>query len=128
MLRVSPLDGDPWDVAVSAPNWWRTPDPSVIAVISEYTGYLLDVVRRRVVVAVPNVDRAREDELHGQLLMTGDVDVVAVTPEGIRWTARESVGGDLKVEAVHVDRIVVSHLGEGPRAELTLDPATGRRL
>jgi hypothetical protein len=100
-----------------------------VAVISGDDGYLLDVVERRVVHRFAGVNRIREDELHGQLLMSTGRELFAVAEDGIRWRSDVAGRGDLKVDAVHRDRILLSdHGGPARRVELAVDPTTGAAL
>jgi hypothetical protein len=134
VLQFTPVgDGgiaaEPWDVAVGSPGWWRTPVAAWVAVISGDDGYLLDVAGRRVVERFPGVNRIREDELHGQLLMSTGRELFAVGEGGIRWRSPIAGRGDLKVDAVHRDRILLSdHGGSARRIESAVDPGTGARL
>ena len=136
MLRFTLVDAgadveprEPWDVAVGSPGWWRTPVATWVAVVSQDDGYLLDVAERRVVERFAGVNRIREDELHGQLLMSTGGKLFAVGEGGIRWHSEAAGRGDLKVDAVHRDRILLSdHGGPARRIELALDPATGTLL
>ncbi|MEO8261932.1 MAG: hypothetical protein ABI566_05115 [Pseudolysinimonas sp.] len=99
MLRITPLDGQPWDVAVGAPNWWRTPVPTEIAFISDGHGFVVDVVTHEVRVDVPGVIRITEDERHDLVLLIEDGVMTAVGPHGIRWRSDLAIG-DLKVRAI----------------------------
>ncbi|HTL40331.1 MAG TPA: hypothetical protein VL294_02525 [Pseudolysinimonas sp.] len=137
VLRFTPVDGggadgvagSPWDVAIGSPGWWRTPVATWVAVISGDDGYLLDVAERRVVERFPEVNRIREDELHGQVLMSTGSALFAVGEGGIRWHSQVAGRGDLKVDAVHRDRILLSdHGGPARRIELAVDPETGATL
>lgn len=126
VLRITPVDGQAWDVAVGAPNWARMPHPDWIALISFDAGYVLDVRQRRVVHSVAGVIRIREDELHGQVLLSTGVDLIAIGAEGIRWRADRLGRGDLKVDAVERDRLVLSeYLGDAERSAFAVDPLTG---
>ncbi|MGN6501348.1 MAG: hypothetical protein ACTHKX_00390 [Pseudolysinimonas sp.] len=139
VLRLTPIAGGaageaaaqgvPWDVAVGSSGWWRTPVGAWVAVVSGDEAYLIDVIARRVVERFPGVNRIREDELHGQLLMSTGSELFAVGDHGIRWRSEVAGRGDLKVDAVHRDRILLSdHGGPARRIEIAVDPGTGARL
>jgi hypothetical protein len=127
VLRITPADGDPWQIALGTPGWRRTPDPSVIAFLSPYSGYLADVVERRVTLEVSGIDRVFEDEIHDLVLFAGG-GLVAARRDRIVW---ESYGswGDPKVERIQQDAIVCSvYDGTAHRPQVRIDPRDGSLL
>jgi hypothetical protein len=127
VLRLTPADADPWDIAIGEPGWSRGPVASWVAFISEGTGYICDVIGRRVVHEVPVTLRIAEDQLHDLLLFAADAGLTAVGPGGVEW-ANPGPWADLKVERIAPDAIVCSRYDTPHRAELRLDPATGSLL
>jgi hypothetical protein len=129
ILRLTAPGAPPWDIAVGAPNWWRTPIPTAIAFISDWTGYLVDVVERRILVEEPGVIRVRQDERNALLLLLTDVSMTAVGVDGVVWTSERFVLDDLKVIAIDDRGIVCTGYdgGEFP-SEFVVDPATGKVL
>lgn len=127
VLRLTAPGATPWDIAVGAPNWWRTPIPTAVAIISDWIGYLVDVVERRVLVEVPGVVRIREDERHDLVLLITEGDLTAVGPRGVVWRSERIASDDLKVVAIDDRGIVCTGYdgGEFP-TEFVVDPATGR--
>lgn len=126
VLRVTARDAAPWDIAVGAPKWWRTPIPTAIAFISDWRGYVADVVEQRVLVEVPGVIRIREDERNDLLLLITDTDLTAVGPDGVRWQSEQLAYNDLKVVAIDDRGIVCTgHDGGVFPSEFVVDPANG---
>lgn len=127
MLRLSHPDAVPWDVAIGEPGWARAPIATWIGFVSESTGYLADVVGRRVVHEVAGAIRTAEDELHDLVLFAGD-GLTAVGPDGIAWV-NPGPWVDLKVERIGPDAIVCSVLTQQPvRPEIRIDPCDGSLL
>lgn len=127
ILRVTPPDAAAWDIAIGAPNWWRSPVSTQIAFISEWRGYLADVVERRVVGSWDAI-RVSEAELHDLVLFCAPESIVAVGRDGVAWETGVLVDDDLKVDAVHRDAIRCSGWRDDRRVEFALDPATGALL
>jgi hypothetical protein len=129
VLRLTAPASAPWDIAVGAPNWWRTPIPTAIAFISDWAGYLVDVVERRILVEEQGVVRIRQDQQHGLVLLIRPYDMTAVGPEGVAWHSDQIAGDDLKVVAIDDRGIVCTGYdgGEFP-SEFVVDPATGKVL
>jgi len=125
VLRVTAPDAAPWDIAIGAPNWWRAPIASAIAFVSDGTGYLVDVVSRRVLVEIPDAVRVREDERHELLLFATSVGLTAVGRHGVAWQT-SGAWPDLKVERIEADAIVCSiHDGTPRRGEVRFEPGKG---
>jgi hypothetical protein len=118
---------EPWDIAIGAPNWWRTPISTAVAFISDWTGYVVDVAERRVLVEVPGVVRVRQDAHHDLILLITQTSLTAVGAAGVAWTSPELASGDLKVVAIDAGAIHCTGSGGGylPSA-FTVDPVTGR--
>ncbi|MEO5922148.1 MAG: hypothetical protein ABIQ01_13495 [Pseudolysinimonas sp.] len=127
VLRLSPRGAPSWDIAIGAPNWWRTPIPTAVAFISDWTGYVVDVVERRVLVEVPGAARGREDERHDLLLLCTEGVLVAVGAGGVAWRSEEIAYDDLKVVAINDRGIVCTGYdgGELP-SEYVVDPTSGQ--
>lgn len=96
MLRLTSPDAEPWDLAIGAPNWWRAPSPTVIALISDGTGYLVDVAERRVLFEEAGVTRIREAEQSGLLLMCTARELIALDADGVAWRTVGLAVDDLK--------------------------------
>ena len=129
MLRITPTEGAAWDVAVGQAGWARTPNPAHIAVLSDYTGFVLDVVEHRVVVERVGTIRITEDERHDLVLLVRETDVTAVGHDGIRWSSDRLAWDDLKVVAIESDRIVLTgYLGDFTHDRVAIDPRDGRQL
>lgn len=129
MLRITPVDGEPWDIAIGTPGWARTPDPRAIAVISDLHGYVLDVVDRRVIFEGYPVIRVTEDERHDLLLLVGFTDLTAVGRGGVVWTTERLALDDLKVVAIRDDVIICTGTSlESLAAEIVIDAVTGAKL
>jgi hypothetical protein len=111
VLRVTPVGGEPWDLAVGLPNWWRTPRATAIAFLSDGVGWVVDVAERRVLVRVAGAIRVFEAELAGLVLFTNGVDLTAVGSEGVVWNARDVVPADLKVLRADAEQATVSGYG-----------------
>lgn len=127
MLRITPPGGEPWEIALGTPGWRRTPDASVTAFLSQHSGYLADVVERRVTLEVPGIDRVFEDELHDLVLFAGG-GLVAARRDRIVWETRGS-WEDPKVERIQPDAIVCSvYDGTAHRPEVRIDPRDGSLL
>ncbi len=133
ILRVTAPDAEPWDLAIGAPGWWRHPDARALAFISDWTGYVVDVVARRVLVEQAGVARMWEAEQSGLLLMCTAGDLIALDAEGVAWRSDGLVVDDLKVVATNRERILcrgLTHDGvaTGIASEFSVDPATGALL
>jgi hypothetical protein len=126
VLRVTAPGAPPWDFAIGAPNWWRTPIPTAIAFISDFAGYVVDVVERRVLVEVPGAVRVREDERHDLVLLMTEGDLTAVGHAGIEWQSHGVAYDDLKVVAIDDRGIHCTGYdgGEFP-SRFLIDPASG---
>ena len=127
VLRITPPGSPAWDIAVGAPNWWRSPSPAAIAVISDGAGYLLDVVERRVLFDIDDVTRVREDHLHDLLLFATGSGLVAAGANGIVWRD-DGFWPDLKVKRIERDVIMCTVLTQDGRDEIRFDPRDGTRL
>jgi hypothetical protein len=133
ILRVTAPGHPSWDIAIGAPNWWRTPMPTAIAFISDRTGFMAQVVERRVIGEHYGVTRIWEAEESDLLLMVSDTGITAVGADGIAWVSPRLAWDDLKVIRSDPERIVCrgfitsADLG-GPHSEITIDPRTGRQL
>lgn len=127
MLRLGAPGAPPWDIAIAAPNWWRTPNPKAIAFISDSTGFVVDVPARRVLVEVPGAVRIRQDAHHDLILLLTQSEMTAVGPDGVAWQSGRLASADLKVVSIDQDRIVCTGYdgGEFP-VEIIVDPATGK--
>jgi hypothetical protein len=127
VLRVTAPGAPSWEFAIGVPNWWRTPIPTAIAFISEWSGYIVDVVQRRVLVEVPGAVRIRQDERHALILMITEGSLTAVGPQGIAWRSENIAAYDLKVVAIDDRGIVCTGYdgGEFP-SEFVVDPAGGK--
>jgi hypothetical protein len=129
VLRITPNDGEPWDIAIGTPGWARTPSPTTIAVISDLTGCVLDVVERRVVFSAYPVIRITEDERHDLLLLVGFTSLTAVGRDGVAWTTEPLALDDLKVVAIREDVIVCTGTSlEYLADEIVVNAVTGARL
>ncbi len=119
----------PWDIAIGAPNWWRTPIPTAIALISDGTGYVVDVTERRVLVEVPGAIRVRQDALHDLILLITQSEMTAVGPDGVAWQSGRLAAADLKVVAID-DRGIVSTGYDGGElpSGFIVDPANGKAM
>lgn len=127
VLRVTAPGADPWDIAVGSPGWWRTPIPTAIAFISDWRGYLVDVVTRRVVFDIAGVVRIREDQRHDLLLMVTEGHIVAIGRAGIAWTTEPVADDDLKVVSIEADGIVCTgYVGGMFPQRIVIDPLTGQ--
>lgn len=133
MLRITPVDGpssgaEPWDVAVGQAGWSRTSNPAHIAVLSDWSAYILDVRERRLVFTTPAA-RIREDERDGLLLISDQSSIIAFGHDGVVWDSGRVALDDLKVVGFDGRGIVCTGYdgGELP-TEIVLDPATGRRV
>jgi len=127
VLRLVAPGSPPWDVAIGAPNWWRTPIRTAIAFISDWTGYVVDVAERRVLVEVPGAIRVRQDVQHDLILLITEGDITAVGSSGVVWTSEGIAYGDLKVIAIDEHRIVcIGYDGGELPSEFVVDPATGK--
>ncbi len=126
VLRVAAPGSQPWDIAIGAPNWWRTPIPAAIAFLSDWSGYVVDVVTRRVVVEVPGAVRVREDERNDLVLLITEGAITAVGPGGVAWRTADIARDDLKVVAIDDRGIHCTgyHGAEFPSSFL-VDPADG---
>jgi len=127
ILRLTAPGAPAWDIAIGRPNWWRTPISTAIAFISDWTGYLADVVERRVLVEVPGVARIREDERDDLVLLITQTGITAVGAGGLAWQTDGIAWNDLKVVAIDDRGIVCTGYdgGELP-SEFVVDPATGK--
>jgi hypothetical protein len=87
---------------------------------------VVDVASRRVLVEVPGAVRVRQDAHHDLILLITTTDMTAVGRSGIKWQTEQIATDDLKVVAIHADRIVCTGYdgGEFP-SEFNVDPATG---
>jgi len=129
ILRITPLDGEAWDVAVGKAGWARTPNPHAIAVLSDGHGLVLDVVERTVLVDVEPVVRITEDELHDLVYLVGFSAISAVGHDGIAWSTGRLALDDLKVVRIEPERIVCSgSFGEPLPSEVVVDPRDGTRI
>lgn len=129
ILRIIPADGPVWDVAVGTPTWWRAPHPSGLAVLSDGSGYLVDVREHRVLVEVPGAIRIREDERHDLLLFATHTELTAAGADGIVWRSGDVVDADLKVVGIDGRGIVCTgRIGAELAAEVVLDPRDGSRV
>jgi hypothetical protein len=127
VLRLTSPGTEPWDIAIGAPNWWRTPIPTAIAVFSDATGYVIDVITRRTLVEVPGAIRVRQDALHDLILLLTEDAITAVGPTGVAWESDRMGYEDLKVVAIDTGRIVcTSYVGADFPAEFIVDPASGK--
>ncbi len=90
---------------------------------------MVDVASRRVLVEVPGAVRVRQDAHHDLILLITPTDMTAVGRSGIAWQTEQIAIDDLKVVAIHDDRIVCTGYdgGELP-SSFALDPASGRRV
>ena len=126
VLRLTPVDGEPWDVAIGAPNWWRAPNPSAIAFISDWRGYVVDVVTHEVLVEIPGVTRIRPDQRDGLLLLATNTSLTAVGIDGIAWQTDDIARGDIKVVRIDKRGIVCSGVVDDVLpAQFVIDPLTG---
>ncbi len=127
VLRLVAPGAEPWDIAIGAPNWWRTPISTAIAFISDWTGYVVDVAQRRVLVEVPGTVRVRQDAHHDLILLITPTDMTAVGRDGIAWQTGQLALDDLKVVAIDADRIVCTGRqgGDLPSA-IVIDPGNGK--
>jgi hypothetical protein len=128
VLRITPDGAPSWDVAVGQAGWARTPNPAHIAVISDGSGYLLDVAERHVVFEEPGVIRIAEDELHDLVVFITDTDLIAYGRDAELWRTHDELLADFKVEATDSRGIVGSVYDRGLRAPVVFDPVTGRRI
>jgi hypothetical protein len=129
ILRLTAPSMPPWDIAIGAPNWWRTPISTAIAFISDRTGYVVDVVDRSVLIEVPGVVRIRGDQRHDLLLLLTESEMTAVGADGIAWRSEQIASDDLKVVAIDDRGIVCTGYdgGEFP-SEFVVDPGTGTAI
>lgn len=127
VLRITPPGSPAWDIAVGAPNWWRSPSRAAIAVLSDGAGYVLDVVERRVLLEIDDVTRVREDQLHDVLLFATGTGLVAAGADGIVWRD-DGFWPDLKVKRIERDVIICTIYAADGRAEVRFDPRDGARL
>jgi hypothetical protein len=129
VLSVTVPGMERWDIAVGAPGWWRTPDPSAIAFISDWRGYVVDVVTRRILLEIPGVTRIREDERHDLLLLATGSFLTAVAADGVAWQTEDLVYGDLKVVGLDAHGIICTGMVDDVLpSRIVLDPSTGRVL
>lgn len=127
VLRVTAPGARPWDIAVGAPGWWRTPIPTAIAFISDWRGYVVDVVTRHILVEIPGVTRIREDERHGLLLLATSTSLTAVGVDGIAWETDNLARDDLKVVRIDASEIVCTGvIDDVLPTRIVIDPLTGR--
>ena len=133
ILRLSPPDAPPWDIAIGAPNWWRTPISTAIAFISDLTGYLVDVAERRILLKEEPVTRIWQAQESGLLLMVSFDSICAVGSDGVAWRSGRLAYDDLKVVASNREQIVcrglveVDDLASGIHSEISVDPRTGEQ-
>ncbi|CAN5405954.1 hypothetical protein BH09ACT4_BH09ACT4_15700 [soil metagenome] len=126
-LRVTAPNALPWDIAIGSPGWWRTPIPTAIAFISEWTGYLVDVVSHQILFEVGGVVRITEDEQHNLLLLVSEGSITAVGPDGVAWCSENVAVDDLKVVAIDERSIVCSGFVGGDRpTQIVLNPRDGK--
>jgi hypothetical protein len=129
VLRITPVDGTPWDVAIGTPGWARTPNPDAIAVLSDNDAFVLDVAERHVLLREPGIVRITEDERHDIVLLIGWTYITAIGRDGIVWSTERLALDDLKVVATLDDRIVCTgSIGELLPVEITVDPVTGAKI
>lgn len=129
VLRLTPPDAEPWLIAIGAPNWWRTPVVTAVAFISDFIGYVVDVVDRRVLIERPGVIRVWEAQESNLLLLVGHTDIAAFGAGGVAWQTPPLVRDDLKVIASDPVRITCRGRDDVDTfVEFALDPATGERL
>jgi hypothetical protein len=133
ILRITAPGHPSWDIAIGAPNWWRTPIPTAIAFISDRAGFVADVVERRVITELSPVTRIWEAEESDLLLMVSFSEITAIGADGVAWVTDRLAWDDLKVVHSDTARIVcrgfitLSDIGT-MLSEITLDPRTGRQL
>jgi hypothetical protein len=127
VLRITPPGAEAWDIAVGTPSWWRTPVPTALAFISEWRGYVIDVVRREVLLDIGGVTRIREDQRNGLLLLATQSELTAMGVDGIVWATDRIVDEDLKVVAIDARGIVCTgDVGTTLPHQIVIDPLTGR--
>ena len=129
VLRLTAPGAGAWDIAIGQPNWWRTPIPTAIAFISDWTGSVVDVVERRVLIEVPGVVRIRQDERHDLALLATEGSLVAIGKAGVVWRSDDIATDDLKVIAIDDRGIVCTGYdgGELP-SRFIVNPTSGKAI
>ena len=127
VLRLTAPGAPPWDIAIGGPNWWRTPIRTAIAFLSDRTGYVVEVIDRRVLVEVAGAQRVRQDQRNGLILLLTTGGMTAVGAGGIVWATEDIALDDLKVVAIDEGGIHCTGYdgGELP-SEFVVDPSTGK--